>query len=204
MTTRHEDEGILDTLRDMKRRIERLEKGDKGVRVNDTRLGESVLTPNTYTNQIEMKNLGTGSMTPISGVRDVSWSWPGEVLMQEVDDWHSSPAYYVPDDVVANEIVLSSNGRSVYGAVWVSIRFPKLTIHTVLGGITGEVDLAVQPNTRKNMRVRQIHVPLLRNDKVFVKLEGVIGAINNVGVSLRFGQPSPNPDHGIDGFSYEM
>lgn len=192
MTTenvRQQNEGIIDWLRRLSSRVDCLEKGDKGVRINDTRLGDLVLRPNRDTNQIEATNLATGDMTPISGVREAVWSWPGELIMSELEEGNNSPPYVMADTTVANEIVL---GRSA-GTTWVvcvAVHFPNgLTILT-----------ALDPGSYVN--IKNINVRLNRNDLVYVELIGVNdtsdfseGSPMNVSVSVRFGEPSTTADN---------
>lgn len=178
MSNRNEDPGLLSWLRDLSSRLDRLEMGDKGVRVNDTRLGNSVLTPNTYTNQVEMKNLGTGDMIPLSGVRDVVWSWSGALEAGADSD---SPPACIPDETVANEIVISRTNTD--GACNIGLIFP--------GGFTIYTGLAAG----KPVHSRPIHIALPRNSLVYVQLLCASGGIANVSVCLRFGQPTGQEDN---------
>ena len=50
--TRNIDASLLSYIRDLNSRIERLEKGDKGVRVNPTPIGDTVISPNHYFRQV--------------------------------------------------------------------------------------------------------------------------------------------------------
>jgi hypothetical protein len=179
---RNLDPGLLPWLRDLASRIERLEKGDKGVRVNDTRLGDSVLTPNTYTNQVEMTNLTTGEMVPLTSVRDIVWSWYGPLSGTPPLD---GPAACIPDNLVANEIVIVN--PQGFGSVCVALVFPN-------GGTIVTSTVAGQ-----TVRVRPIHIALNRNDIVYVSLYDFVSDLDgdpaNVSVTLRFGQPNDLADN---------
>lgn len=178
---RNVDPNLLKYIQDLQSRIERLEKGDKGVRVNDTRLGNSVLSPNTYTNQVEMKNLKSGEMTPLTSVREVVWSWPG-VLGIGYGDNTDSPPEIVPDTMVANEIVVSRVPTSVAGNVELSVVFPGFTIHTgIAAGHT--------------VHSRPIHIQVQRNDLIYLTLDCAEFDPENISVAIRFGQPTGQEDN---------
>lgn len=183
MTNRHEDEPVMDWLRNLQRRVERLEKGDKGVRVNDTRLGDQVHTPNTRTNQIEVKNLKTGVMTPI-GPREQSWSWSGALTVTEDDDAaNTAPVYYVADDTIINEVIISKNPTDLAGCVLLSFMFP--------GGLDIRVNLA----DGYPVKIRPVDVAITRNDPIYVRLISVSGGTRNVTATVRFGEPSASADN---------
>jgi hypothetical protein len=183
---RQQNEGILDWLRRLSSRVDRLEKGDKGVRINDSRLGDLVLRPNRDTNQIEATNLVTGDMTPISGVREAIWSWPGELFVSGVGEENLSPPYAMADTTVANEIVIAKGGDPIW-RVCIGVIFP--------GGL--EIVSAINPGD--TIKVRPINIPLSRNDLVRVRLIGVSngfeGGPMNVSVAVRFGQPNEYADN---------
>ena len=179
---RNVDPNLLKYIQDLQSRIERLEKGDKGVRVNDTRLGNSVLSPNTYTNQVEMKNLKSGEMVPLTSVREIVWSWSGVL---EVGDGLGdvSPTEVIPDTLVANEIVVSRPPAAETGGANIRVIFPGFTIYT---GIAAN----------QNVNSRHIHIQLKRNDIVYVALDCAdAGNVSNVSVALRFGQPTVQADN---------
>lgn len=178
---RNIDANLLAYIQDLKSRIERLEKGDKAVRVNDTRLGDSVLSPNTYTNQIEMKNLKSGEMVPLTSVREIVWSWSGPL---ETGDGLGdvSPTEVIPDTVVANEIVISRPPTAVVGGADIRVIFPGFTIHT--GIADGHA-----------VHSRPIHIQLKKNDVVYVALDCAAGTVSNVSVAIRFGQPTGQEDN---------
>lgn len=179
--SRHQDIGIQAWLQELAARVERLEKGDKRVRVNDTRLGDSVLRPNTYTNQIEMRNLKTGESTPLSSTRDIVWSWPGPVTMS--DDTDNSPPACVSDTIVANEIVISRVDTN--GDLNVAVQFPGFAVRT---GIKDGFAVHVRP----------IHVQLQRNDLIYLTLLCASESVKGVTVTIRFGQPTGLEDNSLD------
>lgn len=181
MSIRNLDPNILTWLRNISSRVERLEKGDKGVRINDTRLGDSVLSPNTYTNQIEMKNLRSGEMTPLTSVREVVWSWSGNLVTGD-DYGDVSPPEVMPDTLVANEIVISRPPTNTDGGANIDINFPGFTIHTgIADGHT--------------VNSRPIHVQLQRNEMVYLTLTCADADVSNVTVTIRFGQPTGQEDN---------
>ena len=183
---RQQNEGIIDWLRRLSSRVDRLEKGDKGVRINDVRVGDLVLRPNRDTNQIEATNLATGDMTPISGAREAVWSWPGEVILSDISDENYSPPYIMADTTVANEIVISRLGDLDW-RICIGVIFPN--------GL--EIISSIEPGD--SVKVRSINIPLKRNDMVRVRLIGRSGSgeLNpfNASVAVRFGQPGQNPDN---------
>jgi hypothetical protein len=172
----------------MASRIERLEKGDKGVRVNDTRLGNSVLSPNTYTNQIEMKNLKSGEMTPLTSIREIVWSWSGDLN----GGGTLSPTEVVPDTVVVNEIVIS-RPPPYAGNAEISVVFPGgFEIHT---GIADG-----QP-----VNARAVHVQLKKNDMVYLRLDCADSGATDVTVALRLGQPTGLEDNStVESYCVEL
>ena len=179
MSSRQLDPNLVVWLRELEARVARLEKGDKGVRVNDTRLGDSVLTPNTYTNQIEMKNLKSGSMIPISAQRDVVWSWPDVLAVDPTLPW--SPPAVMPDDCVVNEIMIARTDPT--GGFNISVVFSTgLTIKM------GMADGALTVN-------RPVHIQLKRNDIAYIGLECADADVWGVSVTLRFGQPTGDEDN---------
>lgn len=183
MSVRNVDPNLLAYIQDLKSRVERLEKGDKGVRVNDTRLGNSVLSPNTYTNQVEMTNLKSGEMVPLTSVREIVWSWSG---IMEVGDGLGdvSPTEVIPDTLVANEIVVSRPpAAETAGGANIRVLFPGFTIYT---GIAAN----------QNVNSRPIHIQLKKNDIVYLALDCAdSGNVSNVSVALRFGQPTAQADN---------
>lgn len=187
MTVRQQDPNILDWLRKISKRLDRLEKGDKGVRVNDTRLGDTIISPNHYTNQMEMRNLKSGNMQPL-GFREIVFSWPGEMSLGDNND---SPTECMPESTIANEIVLSRPPSYTDGCACVAVTFGTgITITTILPA--GDA-----------VRVRPIHVGITRNDLIYVTLIGVSGAPANVSAAIRFGQPSELADNTtIEGCGY--
>ena len=175
---RNIDPNLLKYIQDLQSRIERLEKGDKGVRVNDTRLGNSVLSPNTYTNQIEMTNLKSGEMVPLTSVREIVWSWSGELEGVGV----LSPPEVVPDTLIANEIVISRPPPSSAGNAEISVVFPGFTIHTgIADGHT--------------VHSRPIHIQVKRNDLIYLRLDCTELGSTDVTVAVRFGQPTGQEDN---------
>lgn len=182
MSIRNVDANLLAYIQDLKSRIERLEKGDKGVRVNDTRLGDSVLSPNTYTNQVEMKNLKSGEMVPLTSIREVVWSWAGPL---EVGDGLGdvSPTEVMPDTLVANEIVISRPiPPETAGGANIRVAFPGFDIYT---GIAAS----------QYVNSRPIHIQLKKGDIVYVRLDCADANVSNVSVALRFGQPTSLADN---------
>lgn len=177
MSSRQQDAGILDWLRQLASRVDRLEKGDKGVRINDTRLGDSVLTPNTYTGQVEMKNLKDGSMTPLSGIRDLVFSYSGALAAGD------SPPACVPDNSVVSEIVITrTDADGAVGYTNIAVVFPGITINTgIAAGVT--------------TNARPVHISVKRNDIIYCEVMCAADAITNVSVSLRFGQPTDLADN---------
>jgi hypothetical protein len=179
---RNVDPNLLAYIRDLNSRIERLEKGDKAVRVNDTRLGNAVLSPNTYTNQIEMKNLKSGEMVPLTSVREVVWSWSG--TLQTGDGLGDvSPTEVVPDTMVANEIVISRPipAESAGGAN-IRVIFPGFSIYT-----------GIAANTY--VHSRPIHIQVNRNDVIYLRLDCAETSVSNVSVAIRFGEPTDLADN---------
>ena len=178
---RNIDPNLLKYIQDLQSRIERLEKGDKAVRVNDTRLGNSVLSPNTYTNQVEMKNLKSGEMVPLTSMREIVWSWSG--VMEVVDEnGDPSPPEIVPDTMVANEIVISRPPTNTAGNAEIGVVFPGFTIHTgIADGHT--------------VHSRPIHIQVKRNDLIYVILNCAEFDPANVSVAVRFGQPTGQEDN---------
>jgi hypothetical protein len=189
---RQQDEGIRDWLRRLSSRIDRLERGDKGVRVNDTRLGDLVLKPNALTNQIEATNLQSGVMTPITSFRETVFSWPGRVALAGVAENNESPYEVIPDETVANELILV---RSLSGT---TPNQGALTVQFIFARQPGSSPLSITMGIPANqhIRARSINVPVRRNDLIGVKLTCMEDATtNNLTAIVRYGQPTGEADN---------
>jgi hypothetical protein len=104
MTYRREDETAIMWLRNLQARIERLEKSDKGVRQNDIRLGDMVVTTDAGTDEICIENLITGDVVCLGQPNtEVIFSYPDEVNTAG----QVSGAYKVREGCIATEIVVS-------------------------------------------------------------------------------------------------
>lgn len=182
--SRHQDVGLLSWLRTLQSRIERLEKGDKGVRVNDTRLGDLVLTPNSTTNQIEATNLKTGLMTPITSFRETVFSWSGAVELGASDTENESPPECIPDNTIANELILSRTGV--------------VTANLAVAFIFGDLEVHMGLSAGNRTQVKHISVGVNRNDLVHVRLLCVSGTATNLSATVRYGQPFGDANNGPD------
>jgi hypothetical protein len=194
---RQQNEGIVDWLRRLSSRLDRLEKGDKGVRINDTRIGDMVLSSNSNTNQIEARNLNTGDITPITSFRETVFSWPGAVALGVSTEFNESPMECVPDTTVAHELVLTrsmSGENPLLGAVTVQFVFGKTTFRN---GLTVTMGLP----SGSHIRVRPVNIPVYKNDLVFVRLTCLETYATNLTATIRYGQPTEQADNGtVDAF----
>lgn len=75
MSNRSLDMGLVDMLRNMQTRIERLEAQNSAVRKNDIRLGDMVVTADREFNRICLKNLITGDEVCIGDPDDAEFSY---------------------------------------------------------------------------------------------------------------------------------
>ena len=78
MTFRREDANMLEWLRRLQARVERLDRGNTGVRQNDLRLGDS-LFGNDNDNMPNVTNLRSGKSRPVFGVQETVFSYPGAI-----------------------------------------------------------------------------------------------------------------------------
>ena len=111
MSHRREDPGALEWLRRLQARVERLEKGNAGVRQNDLRLGNVVLRSREDTG-LSLDNLTTGSSRQlVTGdyIRSYGSWWSGQAITEynggQLDvrewGWHSCEiVLFSPDSPV--------------------------------------------------------------------------------------------------------
>lgn len=129
MSYRREDQGLVEYIQSLEARIKRLEGGDKGVRQNDIRLGNMVVTTNVETNQICIENLDTGETQCFGAASDeVIFSHPDEVE----DDGERSGPYPVKTSCIARTITVAAR-VAPSSAVTVTMYFGTATHEIVLG-----------------------------------------------------------------------
>ena len=195
---RQQNEGVIDWLRRLSSRLDRLEKGDKGVRVNDTRIGDMVLSSNSNTNQIEARNLNTGATTPITSFRETVFSWPGSVAIASVAEDNESPYEVIPDATVAHELILV---RSLSGT---APNQAALTVEFIFARQPGSSPLTITMGIPANqhIRARAINVPVHKNDLIYVRLTCMDDATtSNLTAIVRYGQPTSEADNStVDAF----
>lgn len=178
MSHRQEDEPLIPWLRSLQDRIDRLEKGDKGIRQNDIRLGDMLVTTNADSNQVCLNNLVTGETTCIGGsVPLAGWSFSGPLGLITTDlDLNYSPPYVMTEARSAVRIVMAT--RKVFtGDVTVCINFDD-----------GRVQKSVTLSGRTLMS-QNINVPLSIYDKITVRTVSAGVGCKNLSVFVWFGDP---------------
>lgn len=185
MTARREDPSIVELLRQMRADIERLKRGDKGVRQNDIRLGDMVVTTDAQTNEICLENLITGTKTCFGetvatgtgGTDDAEWSYSGPLsVVGGLDDY--SPLYVVPADCVATEIVVAIPNTAASDAS-VCVHFG-----------TGSMNISGTVLAGNRIGLKSINVPLSANDYIQVQLTDTGTDGRDLSVMVRFGTPT--------------
>lgn len=177
MSHRTENEPLIQMLRKLQDRIDRLEKGDKGIRQNDIRLGDMLVTTNAETNQVCIKNLVTGAITcfgeaaAAGGAPLAGWSFSGDVDFNADTALDYSPPYVVPENTTAVRIVIASR-VAFTGTVRVCINFGTIQRQIILLGAT--------------LNSVEINVPLVAYDKITCHLLDAGTGCKNLSVFVWF------------------
>jgi len=69
MTHRREDESLITWLRGIESRVDRLEKGDKGVRQNDIRIGDILISADEDSTQLKISRLVDGDLREVGNIQ---------------------------------------------------------------------------------------------------------------------------------------
>lgn len=182
MSHRQENPSLIAVLREMSDKIARLEKGDKGVRQNDIRLGDMLVTTNADTNQVCITNLNSGTVTCIGaavaapppsggggggGSPDTAvFSWPGLVNYPNAQ----SPPYI-------------ANTSGTFVEMQVAMTAPTAITVQILNGVTVISTHTLTAVAQQNI---VISVPFVDNDVVSVKFTGVgSGGASRLSILLR-------------------
>lgn len=175
MSHRQEDEPLIPWLRRLQDRVERLEKGDKGVRQNDIRLGDMLITTDATTDEVCIQNLLTGDITCLGRqtVPMAGWSFSGLVELNSDPDLNISPPYVMSENSTAIKIVIASR-ESFTGTVSVCVNFAN-------GVTTKLITLSSTMNTI------DINVPMSTLDTITLTLVGPGTDCKNLSVFVWFG-----------------
>lgn len=179
MSNRSLDMGLVDMLRNMQTRIERLEAQNSAVRKNDIRLGDMVVTADREFNRICLKNLITGDEVCIGDPDDAEFSYSG-VLVVSGDETDISLPYLMPQTSVAKSIVLAQTEN--LSEVTVDVYFN-----------SGRYAKRVILPFGSLYTIEQVNIPVGINQSIFVKLIDVDDAESgsrDLSVIIRFGTPT--------------
>lgn len=178
MSNRSLDVGLVDMLRTMQTRIERLEAQNSAVRKNDIRLGDMVVTADREFNRICLKNLITGDEVCIGDPDDAEFSYSG-ILVVSGDETDISPPYIMPQTSIAKSIVLAQTENLSEVTVDVYFNNGRYAKRVVLPNATTSI-------------IEQVNIPVGINQSIYVKLIDVDDAESgsrDLSVIVRFGTP---------------
>lgn len=167
-TPRHEDESLLSMLRDLRRRVEELERGASS-RQHDIKLGKMVLTTNPQTNKLTMKNSKTGDVTSFGALDRAEWT---VLTTSSTTLPENGPPFPVNDNTVAREISLSGVLATRTTAITVTVNFPSgdtvvVTLPVDMGRIVVPIAIPVRagqliyPSVNSNTSSEYITVQIL-------------------------------------------
>jgi hypothetical protein len=178
MSHRSEDQTFIDMIRTMKRRIEALEKQMASSKVNDIRIGDIVVSTETETNRIVMRNLANDTQKYLGDPDDVVFSYSGTLVYDPEDEGINSPPHVMDRNSVISEIVLSMNNATL----------DDISVY-VISNNTTHFFTATLP-VGQTVHVTPCNIPVAKNTRVFVQLQDLGAADGNahdLSVFLRFG-----------------
>jgi len=178
MSVRTIDGGLIDMLRGLKQRIERLEGQSVGVRRNDIRLGDIVVTTDPALNRICLENIRTKEMVCLGDPDNIEFSFSGVLTVAgDESDW--SPPYVMP-----------SSGTAVNVSVAIAVPSDE-DISILVSFNDGSYNTTVTlPATQKTQTVG-VNIPSGRGTQTRVKLKdiGAAEGLRDLGVVIQFGSP---------------
>jgi hypothetical protein len=112
MAHRREDVNMLEYIRQLESRIKRLETKDKGVRQNDIRIGNQLISEGTVDNTLTVRDLRNNAQFVLPSPSEpyqteVTFSWAGAVT-DVIALNNVSPPYKLNRAVTVHEIVLAA------------------------------------------------------------------------------------------------
>lgn len=169
------DVGLIELIRSMLNRLDRLESQNDSVRKNDIRLGQMVVTTDPIYNRVGIQNVKTKEKVYVGDPSDAVFSYSGNVVEGSV-----SPAHVVPQPTVAREIVVTCLPAN-------TVSFDtEFLVHFD----DASVSLAITLNADESLVVRGINVPMGANQRIYVECTDVSGAElapADISVFVRFG-----------------
>jgi hypothetical protein len=177
MSHRNENPKLLDMIRNVLRRLDRLERAQT-TRQNDLRIGDIVLSTDTATGRIIMTNLVTESAKYLGDPDDVEFSYSGTLVYDVEDEGINSPPYVMPQNSVVREVVLSMNNTTT----------DNVSVYLITGDAT-HYFTATLPEGSK-MHVNPCNIPVKKNTRMWVQLQDLgdaDGDAHDLTVIVRFG-----------------
>ena len=178
MSYRNEDQNFIDLIRSMKRRIDALEKTMSSSKVNDIRLGDIVLSSDTATERLVLRNILNSTQSYLGTPDDVEFSYSGILVYDIEDEGINSPPYVMPKNSVISEIVLAMN----------NVTLDDVSVFVISNDVT-HFYTATLPEGSK-VHVTPCNIPVTKNKRVFVQLKDLGAAdtdAHDLTVILRFG-----------------
>lgn len=175
MSNRSIDQGFIDFVRSLVTRIQRLESQNNGVRRNDIRLGNIVVTTDNEYMRVGLQDIKTKERVFLGNPPDAVFSYSGPV-----ESGSTSPPHAVPWVTVARELVITTLPANVgtEDTTFV-VYFNDGTI-----GVTITLPAGV------SMQLKGLNIPMGKNQRIWVECTDTNGSDTpptDVSVLVRFG-----------------
>lgn len=183
MSQRTEDVGVIQQLRDVQDRLNRLETQNNKTRKNDIRLSDTIVTADSPNDRLCLENLVTGDKVCIGEVTAFDASDPAQAMwsfsgpLTNADQGTFSPPYFCDRDCTARQILVGRGYTDTFtGTVRVCVHFNNDSVIMVC-------DL-VSP---AEYVTKEINIPLLENDDIRVELIDDGTNAEDISIFVRFG-----------------
>lgn len=188
MSHRDEDMTFPELIRQMHQRLKFLENGAAGVKRNNIRIGEMIVSTDPVTNQMCIENLESGEMYCFGeGDEDAIFSFSGDLPAVPGVDTYISPPHIMAQNQVAKEIVLALKTVADDDVVC-TLSFSTFLPSGSTG--TGTTTVSATLPTGKNIWVTPVFILCPHNSMITVELSDFGGTAENLSVFVRFGSPS--------------
>lgn len=176
MSGRMQDRGLIDLIRSLQSRIDRLEKQFSAVQRTNIRLGNVVVSTDQEFNRISMQNLVSGTLSYIGDPEDAKFSFSGDLVVYN-DERDVSPPHPTPVATIATAIVLAR--VQTFGDVTVDVYFND-----------GTYVKTVNINDGVALQIEGITVPISKNTRIYAQLVSADEGAHDLSVVVRFGEPT--------------
>lgn len=175
----------MDMLRDVQRRLDRLEGSSKTAKQTDIRLGNLIVRTDPVTNQVCVENVDTREVVCFGGDKPIEWSFSGTLdvlggLDSDGDgfaDVNNGPPWRAHVNAWANELMMTVV-QPASGDITIFMHWPN-----------GNVEPYTLPAGQKFISF-PLHLYIKKNEQVYPTLvfDGTDG--RDLTVLLRFGTPA--------------